>query len=384
MSLNRRIGMALALTAGLVAAGCSKDVKIGAVISETGAVAAYGEKVKKGIELALDEVNRGSKGLENGGKVILLYRDDATIPERGRQVTQELIDDEGVELIIGAVSSRVTLAIAPLCEEERVLLISPSSSSPEISEIGDYIYRNYPSDIREGTSMAKFAKDLGLERIVIIAMDDDWGSGLRDVFTQQYESRFRQVVGSFGFKEDNPARFSEIVAETMKLEPEGIYIVAYEHALSGLLPLLHDAGSKAVIMTTSAVTANTLQLAGAAAEDLVYPQSTFDLDSKEPAVAEFVAAYRRRYNEDPDLYAAHGYDALKLLILAINVTGSARPDDVRIGLNGIHEYEGAAGRTSFDKNGDVLRHPRIMIIRNGTPIPYDEFVAEGGSVLVRG
>ena len=384
MSMKRRVGTVLTLVAGLAAAGCSKDVTIGAVISQTGAVSAYGEKVRNGLELALEEINGGSGGLESGGKVIVLYRDDATIPERGRQVTQELIDQDGVRLIIGAVSSRVTLAIAPLCEEERVLLLSPSSSSPEISEIGEYIYRNYPSDIREGTSMAKFAKDLGLERIVIIAMDDDWGAGLRDVFTQQYESRFRQVVGSFGFREDDPSRFAEIVAETKKLEPEGIYIVAYERALSDILPLLHEAGSKAVIMTTSAVTANTIQLTGPAAEDLVYPQSTFELGSSEPAVAAFVSAYRKRYNEDPDLYAAHGYDALRLLIHAINVTGSAHPDDVRIGLNGIHEYEGAAGRTSFDKNGDVLRHPRIMIIRNGSPMPYDEFVAEGGSVLARG
>ena len=198
MRMSRRIGIVVLLALGLMAAGCSSDVQIGAVISESGAVAAYGEKVKKGLELALEEVNTGG-GLDSGGKVILLYKDDATIPKRGEAVTKELIEQDGVRLIIGAVSSRVTLAIAPICEAEEVLLMSPSSSSPDISQAGDYVYRNYPSDIREGTSMAKFAKDLGLERIVIIAMDDEFGRGLRDVFTQQYESRFRSVVGSFDF-----------------------------------------------------------------------------------------------------------------------------------------------------------------------------------------
>ena len=137
-------------------------------------------------------------------------------------------------------------------------------------------------------------------------------------------------------------------------------------------------------MTSSAVTPNVVQLAGESAANLVYPQSTFELDSQEPAVAHFVSAYRRKYNEDPDIYAAHGYDALKLLVHAINRGGGASPDDVRIGLNGINDYEGAAGLTTFDKNGDVIRYPRILIIRNGFPVPYEQFVNEGGSVLVRG
>jgi len=383
MSKSQRIGIVLILALGLLAVGCSNDVQIGAVISESGAVAAYGEKVRKGLELALEEVNT-EDGLESGGKVILVYKDDATIPERGKQVTQELIETDGVQLIIGAVSSRVTLAIAPLCESEEVLLMSPSSSSPDISQAGDYVYRNYPSDIREGTSMAKFAKDLGLERIVIIAMDDEFGRGLRNVFTQQYESRFRSVVGSFDFLEGQSDKFPDVVSQTKELAPDGIYVVAYENDLALLLQQLNEAEVDSVVMTSSAVTPNVVQLAGESAANLVYPQSTFELDSQDTAVAHFVSAYRRKYNEDPDIYAAHGYDALKLLVHAMNRGGGSRPGDVRIGLNGIHDYEGAAGLTTFDKNGDVIRHPRILIIRNGFPVPYEQFVNEGGSILERG
>ena len=383
MSTNLRIGIVLTLALGLMTAGCSKDVQIGAVVSESGGVAAYGEKVKKGLELALEEVNTEG-GLNSGGKILLSYKDDATIPERGKQVTEELIEVDGVRLIIGAVSSRVTLAIAPLCEAKKVLLMSPSSSSPDISQAGDYIYRNYPSDIREGTSLAKFAKDLGLERIVIIAMDDEFGRGLRNVFTQQYESRFRSVVGSFDFTEGQADKFPAIVEETKELAPDGIYVVAYENDLAQLLQQLSGAEVDSVVMTSSAVTPNVVQLAGGSAESLVYPQSTFELDSQEPAVAHFVSAYRRKYNADPDIYAAHGYDALKLLVHAMNESKGSRPDDVRLGLNGIHDYEGAAGLTTFDKNGDVIRHPRILIIRNGYPVPYEQFVNEGGSILGRG
>lgn len=382
MSMKLRIRIALTLVLGLLAAGCSNDVQIGAVVSESGAVSAYGEKVRKGLELALEEVNTEG-ALESGGKVSLIYKDDATNPDRGKQVTTELIEQDGVRLIIGAVSSRVTLAIAPLCESKKVLLLSPSSSSPDISQAGDYVYRNYPSDIREGTSMAKFAKDLGLEQIVLIAMDDEFGRGLSNVFTQQYESRFRSVVGSFDFLEGQAARFPDIIAQTKELAPDGIYVVAYENDLAQLLQQLSEAEVEAVVMTSSAVTPNVVQLAGESAESLVYPQSTFELDSQDPAVAHFVSAFRRKYNTDPDIYSAHGYDALKLLVYAMNRGGGAHPDDVRIGLNGIHDYEGAAGLTTFDKNGDVIRHPRILIIRNGFPVPYEQFVNEGGSILDR-
>jgi branched-chain amino acid transport system substrate-binding protein len=296
-----------------------------------------------------------------------------------------LIDDEGVDLIVGAISSRVTLAIAPICEAERVLLMSPSSSSPDISQAGDYIYRNYPSDIREGTSMAKFAKDLALEQVAIIAMDDEFGHGLRDVFTQQYESRFREVVGSFDFTDGgDDSQLEGIVQKTVELEPDGIYLVGYEQEVAELLKLLSDSDIEAVVMTSSAVTSNLVRMAGEASENVVFPQSIFELDSTETSVASFVRAFRAKYGEDPDVYAAHGYDAVMILVTAINRVSRTDPDNVRIGLNGIQQYEGAAGRTTFDKNGDVIRHPRIMIFRNGHAVPYDEFVEEGGSVLVRG
>ena len=92
----------------------------------------------------------------------------------------------------------------------------------------------------------------------------------------------------------------------------------------------------------------------------------------------FVDAYRAKYGEDPDVYAAHGYDALKILVQAINTAQSAHPDDIRLALNGIHEYAGASGLTTFDKNGDVIRHPKIMIIRQGHPVAYDDYVKYKG------
>ncbi len=374
MSIIRRVA-ALSL-AGLVllGVGCSNDVKVGAIISETGAVATYGASVKKGIDLALEEIN--AAGGYEGGTYTVVYRDDATMPERGVQAATELIDTEDIKYIIGAISSPVTLAIAPICEKNNVLLLSPSSSAPEISEAGGYIFRNYPSDILEGTSMARFAKGQGFERVVIFAIDNAWGAGLTDVFTKEYESKFRSVVKVFNFEDSKERDFSEQIAQLEELNPDGIYIVSYDAGLAALLTEL-DGVSDAVLMGTSSVPENIPQIVGEAANKLIFPRPDFDVESTEPATASFVQAYREKYGVDPDTYSAHGYDALKLIHEAIVTAESTHPMNVMIGLTSIKEHKGAAGLTGFDKNGDVVRYPRLFVVHEGKMMPWERFSEEG-------
>jgi branched-chain amino acid transport system substrate-binding protein len=379
MSNFGRIWILSLILSVAVAVGCSSEVRVGAVISETGSLSSYGEKVRNGLDLAAEELN--AAGGIKGGAVTLIYKDDATNEEKARQATQELIEQENVRIIIGAISSPVTLAISPLCEEKRVILFSPSSSAPEISQAGEYIYRNYPSDILEGTSMAKFARDLGLERLAIFALDNQFGAGLKQVFTKQYESKFRAVVKTCDFADGETEKFADELDDIKELDPDGIYIISYVNDLAALLKLFDQSGVHAVLMGSGSVTEDLIRLAGPAAENLVYPQPSFDVESRNPAVASFVDAYRAKYGEDPDIYAAHGYDALKLLAKAIENGGGAHPDSIRIGFSSIKNYEGAAGRTAFDENGDVVRYPRMFIIRNGKSVPYETFVEEGGSLL---
>jgi len=380
MSCLRGFALILSVLAiGLLTTGCSSDIVIGAVISESGSVESYGLHVKKGMDLAVEEIN--AAGGVNGGNITLIYKDDATNPNVGMQVTTELLD-EGVHAIIGAVSSPVTLAIAPLCEKAEVILLWPSSSANEISSAGDWIWRNYPADQLEGTSMAKFAKEeIGAEKVVIFALKGHWGEGLADVFTKQYEGRFRTVEKRYEFDELGMDLLPEWVEEAKGLEPDAVYVIAYDQQLIRLLNMFDEAELDAVRMSTSSVTPDVGRRAGAAAENMVYPQVVLDLESEEPAVKSFISAFRAKYEEDPDIYAAHGYDAVKLLAAAIRTVGSTHPRSVRQALSGIENFDGAAGRTSFDSNGDVVRYPRIFIMRDGTPVPYDKLKDQGGSLF---
>jgi branched-chain amino acid transport system substrate-binding protein len=379
MRINRLFRFLTLLMLGLFVVGCSSEVKIGAIISESGAVKTYGARVKRGLDLALEEIN--AAGGFKGGQIQLIYKDDATNDQKGLKVIKELIEVEGVDLIIGAVSSNVTLAIAPVANENKVVLLSPSASTPKLTGIGSYFYRLYPSDILEGTSMAEFAKELGLERVVIFALENTWSAGLMEVFTNKYESKYRKVVGTFLFKEEDGTDFSQMVTDAQALNPDGIYIMSYDPQLPALFSQIAANDMECIMLGTSSITPSILREIGDAADMLVYPQPSFDLGSTDRAVVDFIQAYEAKYNTKPDTYAAHGYDSLYLMLAAMNNYQSKHPDNVRKGLGGIKNFEGAAGRTTFDDNGDVVRYPRLFIFYDGTAMPYKKFIEDGRSLF---
>jgi branched-chain amino acid transport system substrate-binding protein len=379
---RRTVGFAILLV-GLLLAGCSNEIQIGAVVSKTGVADVYGERVQNGLDLALEEIN--AAGGVAGKTLTLVYRDDESDPKIGTMVTEDLIEEVGVRTIIGAVTSPVTLEIAPICEKRRVVLLSPTSSAPEITEAGTYIFRNYPSDILEGTTIADFARDLGLAKVAIFAVNNEFGAGLKKVFTQKYENRFREVVGTFDFFETDTAAYPAMVEEVKALQPEGIYLIGYVNEVAQFLRLLKDADVDAVMLSTGSITEDVISLAGDASEYLVYPQPPFDVESTEPVVKGFVDAYRAKYGETPDTFAAHSYDALKILARAIEAGGGSMiADDVRAGLSSITRYQGASGVAGFDNNGDVVEYPRLFIIHNGQAKPYEKFLEEGGSLQMSG
>ena len=137
-------------------------------------------------------------------------------------------------------------------------------------------------------------------------------------------------------------------------------------------------------MGTSSVPDSISQTVGAAAEKLIFPRPGFDAESNEKVVVDFVSGYRGKYGEEPDSYAAHGYDALKLIHLAIEAAESTHPTNVKIGLTSIKDYKGAAGITGFDKDGDVVRYPRLFVIHEGAAMPYEKFAEEGLSLARKG
>ncbi len=383
MSSSYRTAITLFLILALSGlAGCSKPVEIGVITSESGAAKIYGDEVKRGLELALEEINTAG-GFKNK-PIHLIYKDDETKPSVARVAINTLLTEDKVSLLIGGIASPVMLEIAPVANAAGAVLISPTASNPAITQMGHYIFRIHPSDILEGTNMAELARDLGIENIAVFAVDNQFGAGLTEVFADRYQSKYRKIVKTFVFPESGSQTFAAMVEEAKKLKPEGVYIVGYMNDVAEITRMLRDADVDAVIIANSGVTGRISEMIGAAAENLIYPQPSFDLDSDDEAMRRFITAFRARYGEPPTRFAALGYDTLRLLSDAMVLGGTAHPDTVRASLRQLKDYQGASGRINFDENGDVVQYPRLFIIRDGRPIPYQVFLDEGGTLTIPG
>jgi len=377
--VTRTLPAAVALA---ILAGCGKPVRIGAIVSRTGAAASYGEQVARGFDLAVEQIN--AAGGVGGRPLELMYRDDSTNPEIGLAALRELVETERVTTVLGAVSSTVTLRMAPYCERNHVILISPTASAPQLSGAGDYVFRTYPSDVLEGASMADFARDLGLDRVAVLAADNEYGAGLARVFSERLRASGGSVVASLTFPEGDETAIADAVTALVGLAPRGLYIPAYVGDLATVLVRLNQTSLRPIVLGTSAAAPELIRAAGPAAENLVFPMPSFDGSADSATVRSFVTAFSARYAAEPDVYAAHAYDTVHVLAAAALAARSWHADALKEALLRIDNFEGATGRLAFDRNGDVVQYPRLYVVRDGQFVAYDRFVEGGGALPVPG
>lgn len=351
-------------SAGLIL-GCAKeekDIIIGAVLPLTGDAAMYGESAKRAIGLAVEEINMA--GGIDGRKVRIIYEDDQALPDKGVSAFQKLITVDRVPVVIGAMPSSVTLAIAPIAEKNKIVLFSPASSNPKITEAGDYIFRNDVSDVFEGEKMAEEAwQRLGLKKIAVLYINNDYGVGIKDVFTQKFKALGGEITGLETF-EQRATDFRSQLTKIKKTGPEAVYVVGYKEQIQ-ILKQYKELGIKAQILATIMLEdPEIIQNVGDAAEGAIYTYRAYNPESEEREVQEFVRNFKAKYGVEPDNWAAQSYDALRIVALAIE-RGGYDSEGIKKALYGIKAFPGVSGLTTFDENGDVIKPISLKIVKDG-------------------
>lgn len=364
---------------GAIACAGDPDIKIGAILSLSGSGASYGTSIKNGVDLALDEINAGGGITIQGNEtkpVTLIFRDAESDPRIGLEAAREVLD-AGVVATIGSDISDVTLAIAPVFQEAGVVLLSPATSSPRLSAAGEYIFRNFPSDELEAVNAANHIyNQAGLRNVAVIGNQNEFGIGVKNAFIQRFRGLGGRLVAQTSYPPDATS-FDTQVQELMEVDPPAIYIAGYTEDTAAVIQALRDAGSDAELFGTGAVLGDQLvAIAGEVANDFVFPHPAFDIDSGDEEVDAFVAAYEGKYGADPDVYAAHGYDAMKILALAIQEAGTV-PDEIRFYLNSMNPYEGITGDTDFTETGDTRKFHTMLKVVDGEIVHVDEIPVEG-------
>jgi len=352
------------LILALLTFACKEEIKVyrvGAVIPLSGAAETYGRNVQNGLMLALEEIN--AAGGVKGKKLDILMENDETNEQTAVQKAEQL-SNNGIPVIIGGVTSNLALALAPVCDKKKTVLISPTATSPKLTGISPYFFRNFPSDTREGRVMAEYAvRRMKIRNVAILYVDKEYGQGL----TQIFKNRFAELGGSIAFEKpyaEGTTDFSSFVKEIKESGPDSIYLPGYYTEIAAILNEIKKQEVNAKIFSVQGMaTPMFLEIAPEAAEGVVYPQPPYDPESQEPAIQKFVQAYRQKFPTKPDVDAAFAYDALWVVAKAIDKC-ETYPTDLRAKIADTNHH-GLTGEITFDSGGDVDIQPRMFQVKAG-------------------
>lgn len=369
--LNRRTAMMLGAAAGLAAcapkeSAQSSGLVVGVLTPLTGDGAVYGEATKKGVDLAVSEIN--AAGGVAGKPVRVIYEDDRIDPAAGVSAFQRLVASDKPSVILGPFGSSVVLAVASVANAAKVPVISASATADSIADAGDYIYRIVPANSRQGADDARFARDhLKARRAMIVFQNNEYGVTLRDAFTKTFTAGGGQIIGQDGF-DLGATDFRGALGKARAANPEVIFFPLHTQEATLFLRQAREQGILAkVISADGAMTQDLIKGAGPAAEGAYFSSLALGFGVADPQIAAFKAAYKSKYgSDDPDVYSAYYYEATK--IAAAAGAHGVGPQQVRAALeamNGAQAYVGVTGRTSFDKKGEVDKPFYVYQVRSG-------------------
>lgn len=376
---TRTLAVFILSVLGIFFVGCpDKTLRLGAVLPVTGVDQIYGEAIRKGVELAYEEIQNDPS---HKTPIELIIVDSQSDPELAAQKLKELYDG-GAMGVIGGVTSDEVQAMIDVVDDyvsDRVLL-SPSATSPNLTGISRNFYRISPSDYTAATKMAGFAMDsLSLKTYVVIAEQRSYGIGIQNVFREAIEEEGGEVLDVIELPahaegEGAGIDFGGILERVMTLDPDAVYLAAYADGVISMIQELRRNEYGGRILTTSAfATPAAIARAGEDAKNVVLTQIFLELDSEHAHVKKFVNGFREKFGEEPDLYAAYGYDSLRVLAAAAEGRPTL-PGELHKGLRDtIQEFPGVTGAIQFNEKGDVQRYPRVYLIGEDLGLyDYDE------------
>lgn len=345
-------------------------VKVGVILPLSGDAASYGTPVKNAIALAVEEINKA--GGIAGQQVEPIYEDGQCKGDVAATAAQKLINVDKVKIILGGGCSGETLAFTPLAEQNKVIVFSSLSSSPDISKAGDYIFRNAPSDLEPAIQLAELVYK-SHKRIGIISEQTDYAQAFRRVFSEKYNALGGEIVADELFKQGEKD-FKTYLTKIKSKKPEAIFVDPQTGIAAGLIAKqAKELGVKAQLYGIYWTTDKDFFAAAKGAAD-GFIALDFVADTNNQKVADFMAKYRAKYNEDPTFpqYAVLGYDAPYIIKEAIEKAGY---DTTKIKdfLYTIKNYNGIIGIYGFDQNGDVVGIKfKAFKIRGGKAEPLPE------------
>ncbi|MBA3395715.1 MAG: ABC transporter substrate-binding protein [Deltaproteobacteria bacterium] len=370
------------VVAGALATGCGKKDKdtgggggsaakpatgaivIGHFASMTGPQATFGISTDRAIRLAIKE--RNAKGGVKGRQVELVTIDDAGKQSEAATAVTRLINDHGAVAILGEVASSLSLAGGPIAQKAKIPMITPSSTNPDVTDVGDYVFRVCFLDDFQGWVGAKFAKEnlKATKAAIIYDQGQAYSSGLADYFEKAFKEMGGQIVTRQAYTGGN----LEISSQLQAVKGSGaevVYLPGYYSDAGTIIRKARDAGIKAPFVGGDGWDSEELPKIAGDAINGNYFSNHYAPEEDRPEVKNFVEKYKAEYQSTADGLAALGYDAALVLFDAMERAPSLSGKDLRDAIAATKNFTGVTGTFSIDENRNAMKSAVIVEYKDG-------------------
>ncbi|MCP4898978.1 MAG: ABC transporter substrate-binding protein [bacterium] len=388
--MRRQTAVLVGIMCVVVAAttGCMGNPVVGVVLPTSGERADYGESIESGIRLAISDA-REQDLLPSGFEVV--WADSESQPLRAVEEVNAMVNDRQprIKLLIGGATNSEARALLPTLKNLNLMCLSPMAQASELTVESKHFYRLFPNDELEGVKAASFLFDKFGDQTLIYVGSPDYSQGLEREFVHQYEENDGgQVLARIDIDEADWETQSRQALRAHR--PRAVYIADFANGIVEVLRHLKQQRFGGSIVTSSSIFNRTaIDASGDLTEMAMFPLSVYEHtseDVKDEVLRGFVRRYMETYQRAPDIYAAHGYDAMRFAIEALSVANPPETDELKKAFHfKITEYRGVTGIIQFDDRGDVKHNPIMYLInKDGSVESYRQYIINLMNEIKRG
>lgn len=379
--LAAMLGVALL---GTMIAGCgdqakSDEIKIGANFELTGNVANYGSMGLDGLKLAIKQAN--DAGGINGKKINLVIADDKSEASEAANAATKLISTDKVKVLVGPATTANVLATTQIAGDSKIPLIAPMATSPKVTvdngKVKPFVFRSCFIDPLQGDVMATFATKTLKAKTAAIYVDSssDYSKSLAQVFKEKFEAAGGKVLVEEAFLQKDQD-FKATLTKIKAANADVIFVPAYYEEVGKIVKQARELGiTNAIIGTDGWDDDKVVDIAGAGALNNTFFSTHYSDQDKD--VQSFIDAFKTEYNKAPNVFAALGYDAGKMLIDAIKRAGSDDPEKIRQALEETKNLQVGTGLITMDPNHNPIKSAVIIEMKDGAKTMKEKITPQG-------
>lgn len=368
--MNRAILLLAFLFPALVAIAPShaKEIKIGLITPLSGDVKTFGESVRNSFLIAVEEAN--AKGGVAGMKITYVVQDDRNDATEAANVANLLVNQQRVKAIVGSVTSKTTIPVSDIIQSAKIPTISPTATNPKVTVADgkrkDYMFRGCFIDPFQGTVMAKFSRETlkGKSAAVLYDASNDYSKGIAEVFRDAFRKQGGKVAAFESYGKDD-VDFSALLTKVKVSGADILFLPDYYNKVGLIAMQVREKGLNTRLVGPDGWDSPDLvKIAGSAIEG-GYFSNHYSPDDRRPEVVAWVRKYKEKHGQVPDALGTLAYDATNMLLEAIRKAGSDDPRKIRDALASIRDFKAVSGKSTLDRNGDMIKSAAILKIEGG-------------------